>query len=206
MQVPPMYSALKVNGKKLYELARAGKEIERQARPVEILDIQIEKIDLPRVTFHVSCSKGTYIRTLCYDIGRKLGCGGCMESLLRTRVDRFCLEDSLTLSQIEALRDEGRVEEHVLPVDSVFLDYPKFCMKRGEGDKLVHNGNPFRDAEELFTVESSNGRNTAVLEKNEKGGCFTVRVYDSEDQFIGLYQYEEEKQRYRPQKIFLGGK
>ncbi len=97
-------------------------------------------------------------------------------------------------------------EEHVLPVDSVFLDYPKFCMKRGEGDKLVHNGNPFRDAEELFTVESSNGRNTAVLEKNEKGGCFTVRVYDSEDQFIGLYQYEEEKQRYRPQKIFLGGK
>ena len=78
MQVPPMYSALKVNGKKLYELARAGKEIERQARPVEILDIQIEKIDLPRVTFHVSCSKGTYIRTLCYDIGRKLGCGGCM--------------------------------------------------------------------------------------------------------------------------------
>lgn len=206
MQVPPMYSALKVNGKKLYELARAGKEIERQARPVEILDIQIEKMDLPRVTFHVSCSKGTYIRTLCYDIGRKLGCGGCMESLLRTRVDRFCLEDSLTLSQIEALRDEGRVEEHVLPVDSVFLDYPKFCMKRGEGDKLVHNGNPFRDAEELFTVESSNGRNTAVLEKNEKGGCFTVRVYDSEDQFIGLYQYEEEKQRYRPQKIFLGGK
>lgn len=122
-----MYSALKVNGKKLYELARAGKEIERQARLVEILDIQIEKIDLPRVTFHVSCSKGTYIRTLCYDIGRKLGCGGCMESLLRTRVDRFCLEDSLTLSQIEALRDEGRVEEHVLPVDSVFLDYPKFC-------------------------------------------------------------------------------
>ena len=216
MQVPPMYSALKVNGKKLYELARAGKEIERQARPVEILDIQIEKIDLPRVTFHVSCSKGTYIRTLCYDIGRKLGCGGCMESLLRTRVDRFCLEDSLTLSQIEALRDEGRVEEHVLPVDSVFLDYPKFCMKRGEGDKLVHNGNPFRADETIFTVESGvcagaeacAGTESCSEEEACKGNnsCLTVRVYDSEDQFIGLYQYEVEKQRYRPQKIFLGGK
>ncbi len=82
MQIPPMYSALKVNGKKLYELARQGKEVEREARPVQILDIQIESIELPRVTFSVSCSKGTYIRTLCYDIGRKLDCGGCMESLL----------------------------------------------------------------------------------------------------------------------------
>ena len=100
MQIPPMYSALKVNGKKLYELARQGKEVERQARPVQILDIQIESIDLPRATFFVTCSKGTYIRTLCYDIGRKLGCGGCMESLLRTRVDRVELKDSLTLSQI----------------------------------------------------------------------------------------------------------
>ena len=99
MQIPPMYSALKVNGKKLYELARQGKEVERQARPVQILDIQIESIDLPRATFFVTCSKGTYIRTLCYDIGRKLGCGGCMESLLRTRVDRFELKDSLTLSR-----------------------------------------------------------------------------------------------------------
>lgn len=133
-----------------------------------------------------------------------------MESLLRTRVDRFCLEDSLTLSQIEALRDEGRVEEHVLPVDSVFLDYPKFCMKRGEGDKLVHNGNPFWADETIFTVKSGvcAGAEACSEEESCKGNdsCLTVRVYDSEDQFIGLYQYEEEKQRYRPQKIFLGGK
>ena len=78
MQVPPMYSALKVNGKKLYELARAGKEVERAARPVEIYDLQIDAVELPRVTMTVTCSKGTYIRTLCYDIGRKLGCGGCL--------------------------------------------------------------------------------------------------------------------------------
>ena len=90
-----------MDGKKLYELARAGREVERKARPVKILDISVEEIALPRVTMTVSCTKGTYIRTLCYDIGRKLGCGGCMESLLRTRVGQFELKDSLTLSEIE---------------------------------------------------------------------------------------------------------
>lgn len=189
MQIPPMYSALKVNGKKLYELARQGKEVERQARPVQILDIQIESIDLPRATFFVTCSKGTYIRTLCYDIGRKLGCGGCMESLLRTRVDRFELKDSLTLSQIEKLRDEGRVEEAVVPVEGVFLKLPALVTKPGDGDKLVHNGNPF----------------PAELAAPVADHFDAVRVYDSEHHFIGIYCYREEKRRYQPQKIFLGG-
>lgn len=83
-QVPPMYSALKVNGKKLYELAREGKTVERKSRKVSIRRIRITEIDLPRIRMEVECSKGTYIRTLCHDIGEKLGCGGCMESLLRT--------------------------------------------------------------------------------------------------------------------------
>lgn len=195
-QIPPMYSALKVNGKKLYELARAGREIERQARPVEILDICVEEIALPRVTMRVTCSKGTYIRTLCYDIGRKLGCGGCMERLLRTRVDRFCLEDSLTLSQIEALRDQGRVEQYVVPVDAIFLDLPKLVTEAGEGDKLVHNGNPFLP--ELAAAD----------EKQESSGHHTfarARVYDSQGSFIGIYGYDDRKKRYQPQKIFLGG-
>lgn len=90
-QIPPMYSALKVNGQKLCDLARAGKEVERKPRRVTIREIRIEKIDLPRVTMEVTCSKGTYIRTLCQDIGENLGCGGCMESLLRTRVERLLL-------------------------------------------------------------------------------------------------------------------
>ena len=131
-QIPPMYSALKVNGKKLYELARAGKEVERQPRPVEILHIQIEKMDLPHVVMHVECSKGTYIRTLCHDIGRKLGCGGCMEELVRTRSGRFKIKDSLRLSQIEDLRDKGEIEHFVLPVDCVFEELPKLTMKPGE--------------------------------------------------------------------------
>lgn len=221
MQIPPMYSALKVNGKKLYELARQGKEVERQARPVQILDIQIESIDLPRATFSVTCSKGTYIRTLCYDIGRKLGCGGCMESLLRTRVDRFELKDSLTLSQIEKLRDEGRVEEHVVPVEGVFLGLPALVTKPVDGDKLVHNGNPFpaelAEAEGFdLSAESGAGSDCAAepagRSETECGLAASVadrfegvRVYDSEHHFIGIYRYSEEKRRYQPQKIFLGG-
>ncbi len=186
-QIPPMYSALKVNGKKLYELARAGKEVERQPRPVEILHIQIEKMDLPRVVMHVECSKGTYIRTLCYDIGRKLGCGGCMEELVRTRSGRFKIKDSLRLSQIEALRDKGEIEHFVLPVDCVFEELPNLTMKPGEGDKLVHNGN-------FFGAELAGGSQ-----------FLRARVYDSSGQFIGIYGYEENKKRYQPQKLFLGG-
>ena len=104
-QIPPMYSALKVDGKRLYELARAGKTVERQARPVVIHDITVESMELPRVTMTVSCSKGTYIRTLCHDIGAKLGCGGCMEALIRTRVGRFELKDSISLKELEKIRD-----------------------------------------------------------------------------------------------------
>lgn len=193
-QIPPMYSALKVNGKKLYELARAGKEVERQARAVEILEIQVEEIRLPRVTMTVSCSKGTYIRTLCYDIGRKLGCGGCMESLLRTRVDRFELSESLKLAEIERLRDEGTLAGHVVPVDGIFQDLPVVATLP-EFDKLVHNGNWFL-AEQAVT---------AGQEETIPATVPRARVYDSEGQFIGVYQYSEEKQRYQPQKIFLGG-
>ncbi len=190
MQVPPMYSALKVNGKKLYELARAGKEVEREARPVEILEISVDSVDLPRVTMTVSCSKGTYIRTLCYDIGKKLGCGGCMESLLRTRVDCFHLKDSLRLSEIEALRDCGEVEAHVVPVDAVFEHLPEM-VTCGDGDKLVHNGNPLP-------------ADPAILSRAEEY-LERARVYDSQKQFIGIYGYDERKRRYQPQKIFLGG-
>lgn len=119
-QIPPMYSALKVNGKKLYELAREGKTIERKSRKVEIKEIRILEMALPRVRMEVSCSKGTYIRTLCHDIGEKLGCFGCMESLLRTKVSRFELESSLKLSEIQKKREEGKLSEIITPLDAVF--------------------------------------------------------------------------------------
>ena len=109
-QIPPMYSALKVNGRKLYELAREGKEVERKARPVEIYGLEIEDVDLPRVTMRVDCSKGTYIRPFAM-ISAASWDGGCMEKLFRTRVDRFEIEDSLRLGEVEKLVEEGRLAE-----------------------------------------------------------------------------------------------
>ena len=140
-QIPPMYSALKVDGKKLYELAREGKNVERKARPVKIFDIKIEKMELPEVTMTVSCSKGTYIRTLCHDSGEALGCAGCMEQLTRTRAAGFRIEDSLKLDEIEALAGEGRIAERIVPVEAALSDYPALA-SRPEADGLVHNGNP----------------------------------------------------------------
>lgn len=186
-QVPPMYSALKVDGKKLYELAREGKEVERKARPVKIHEIVIESVNLPEVVMTVSCSKGTYIRTLCHDIGEKLSVGGCMKELLRTRVDRFSMEDSLTLSELQALKDQGRLSEAVLPVEAVFSDYREIRSEGEELDKLMKNGNPFR---------------------YKKAGNVTdgepIKAYTAEGQFIGIYEFSEEKRMFYPRKLFLG--
>ena len=187
-QVPPMYSALKVDGKKLYELAREGKTVERKARPVKIFDIQIEKMELPEVTMTVSCSKGTYIRTLCHDIGAKLSVGGCMKELLRTKVGRFELSESLTLDELQKLKEEDRLAEAVLPVEEVFKELPEIRSDTEELDKLLKNGNPFRSR--------------AV--KDVKGGDM-FRVYHSDGTFIGVFKYDEEKHMYYPEKIFLGG-
>ena len=186
-QIPPMYSALKINGKKLYDLARAGKEVERKARTVQIHEIRIEEIALPRVIMTVTCSKGTYIRTLCYDIGRKLGCGGCMEKLLRTRVERFTLEEAYTLSQIEKIRDEGQLEEILTPVDRLFSQYPLF-QAVSEAEKRLENGNPLL-CEDLTEVKEP-----------ERG---PVRIYAADGRFSGIYQYDPKIHRYRPVKMFL---
>ena len=196
-QIPPMYSALKVNGQKLCDLARAGKEVERKARPVEIYEIQIEEIYLPRVRMTVSCSKGTYIRTLCHDIGEKLKCHGCMESLLRTRVGQFLLKDSLTLAQVETYRDENRITEIVMPVDQVFSDCPALKLAK-EAAKLGYNGNPFTSTQALT-------ENDQMVEKSSDisldGGKW-FRVYDPEGVFIGVYAYDSKRDQFRPEKMF----
>ena len=185
-QVPPMYSALKVNGKKLYELAREGKTVERKARNVQIFSIEILEIDLPRVRMSVHCSKGTYIRTLCHDVGQKLGCGGCMDKLLRTKVGVFELADTLKLAEIDALAREGLVEDRIISVDELFEDYTKVWMKQ-EFDVVVHNGN--RVKKRMFEEKLSS--NTERL-----------RVYDSKGEFIGIYEYSEERGDFKPVKMF----
>lgn len=187
-QVPPMYSALKVNGKKLYELAREGKEVERKAREVEILDLQILSVQLPRVEFLVRCTKGTYIRTLCADIGEKLGCGACMESLLRTRVGGFTLEQSVTLAQLEALREEGKLDSVLFPVEKAF-EQTAFLTVKEEFTRLLQNGNP------LFVQQ--------LLEERREPAGVWVRMYSPEGRFMAVYTYDEQKGRYQPVKMFL---
>ena len=184
-QIPPMYSALKVDGKKLYELAREGKTIERKARKVHFYEIDIKKIELPYVRFSVTCSKGTYIRTLCHDIGQKLGCGGCMEELLRTRSGNFVWEDSMTLAQVEEAVKNGTIGDRVISIGQVLKDYPEiFCTR--EGDRLLENGNAL--AERFVRGDHKEG---------------WVRMCDSQGEFKGIYQWEEAKKRYQPQKMFL---
>lgn len=187
-QLPPMYSALKVNGKKLYELARAGIEVERKRRKVTVYDIQITEMKLPRVRMRVHCSKGTYIRTLCHDIGADLGVGGCMESLLRTQVGRFVLEDSLTLKQVEAYVKKDALADILMSVDGLFEEAKAVSVKK-KYEALVLNGNPFgKKALEVPDI-FADGEN--------------VRVYDTKGRFVGLFAYAEKKQEFRVKKMFL---
>ncbi len=196
-QIPPMYSALKVDGKRLYELARAGMEVERRARNVVIYRITIREIQLPRVTIEVNCSKGTYVRTLCHDIGQKLGCGGCMEELLRIQVGKFLLKDSLRLDQIQQMADENRLQEAVRKVDTLFLQYPKICVKES-CNKLVYNGSQ-------VALHQCQRQAYSEQPKEQKDGQ-RVRMYDSKGQFIGIYQWKKERDVYVPLKMFWESK
>lgn len=197
-QIPPMYSAIKVNGQKLYELARQGKVIERKPRTVTIHAIDILGVTLSsdgldavqEVRMRVSCSKGTYIRSLCRDIGEALQCGGCMKSLIRTKVSIFTLENALRLAEIEECVKNQTLDQVILPVDKLFLSIPKVVVKK-EVCKLLYNGNQLR--EENITWETNRDQNK--LDK--------IRVYDSEDVFTGIYEYDKTKNCYQPVKMFL---
>lgn len=138
-QIPPMYSAIKVNGKKLYELARKGQEIERKARTVTIHETEILQSDPSGKEFllRVRCSKGTYIRTLCHEIGRLLGCGGCMSSLRRTMAAGYTLSDAVTLEEVQA-----KGEALLRPVDSLFAACPALTVRSPGQEKRVRCGNP----------------------------------------------------------------
>ena len=182
-QIPPMYSALKVEGQKLCDLARKGITVERKARNVQIYGIEIEKMDLPEVTIRVHCSKGTYIRTLCHDIGEKIGCHGCMKSLIRTRVSAFSLEEAHRLSEIEE-----KPTSWILPVDVVFSSYEKAVVS-DQAEKFIVNGNRISQ-DQLLDMKDS---------------CKTdrIRFYREDGTFIGIYEYKEETLDFKPVKLFL---
>ena len=196
-QVPPMYSALKVNGKKLYELAREGKEVERKARPVTIHYIEIMDMQLPELTIKVGCSKGTYIRTLCHDLGERLGCGAAMAALERTKSGQFTLDTALTLAELEEkLKDAGDnrdavIETHVIPVDKMFSELSELRLL-SEWERLVQNGNSFeeRNLKKEF-------RNKERADKSE------YRVYIGDNIFMGVYRFCEEQKKFSPVKMFI---
>ncbi|MDO4942144.1 MAG: tRNA pseudouridine(55) synthase TruB [Lachnospiraceae bacterium] len=179
-QIPPMYSALKVNGKKLYQLAREGKVVERKPRQITIYDIQILSYHLPEVTMLVRCSKGTYIRSLCRDIGSDLGCGGCMKTLLRTEACGFLIKDAHRLDEIERKRDSKELNDIVMQMDVMFQHYLSVTVP-SDFNKLLYNGNAIP-----IKLETA----------KEK-----IRVYDDKGHFIGIY--ENQRERLKPIKLFF---
>ena len=188
-QIPPMYSALKVNGKKLYELAREGKTIERKARRVRIYELEILEEALPRVRLRVRCSKVTYIRTLCDDIGADLGCYGCMEALLRTRVGPFALEEACRLEEVASALKTGELGKMLCPIDRLFAEYPAVRVKEG-WEKLAYNGNGLK-------------RSMTDGDREIKDDA-CVRLYDAGGNFLALYRYHREAEEYTTVKMFCG--
>ena len=165
-QVPPMYSAIKIGGQKLYQIARRGGEVERPARPVTIHELELLDQSGPAdYTLRIRCSKGTYVRTLCHDIGQALGCGGCMAALRRTMAAGFTLSDAVTLEQVQM---EG--ETLLRPVDSLFRDRPAYVLPTPRAVARCRNGNPVSVSEPLPEGE--------------------YRVYDPEGDFLCLSRLE----------------
>ena len=195
LQVPPMYSALKVGGKKLCDLARAGKEVERRPRPVTIYSIELLREEHPDYTIRVSCSKGTYIRTLCHDVGELLGCGGVMTGLKRTRVGEFWIEQAYALEELQKLSESGELGKVLLPVEYMFRALPGF--KAGREDyRALRNGNQlnFRTA---GVLREGKGANLPFSKGQE------FRMYSHENIFYGIYRYDEVRGLLVPVKMFL---
>ena len=212
MQMPPMYSAIKIGGKKLVDLARRGVEVERTPREVEFSDMEIISIEPPHASLRVTCTKGSYIRTLCHDIGRKLGCGGAMESLVRTRVGRFRIEEALTLDEIRArkeaedsvTRNAAEPYSFLLPLEAMFGDLPIISVKSAL-DIAVINGNDFSPEETgnpcPSTSEAAENGSASGYAASFPNGT-EVRVHTSDGRFIGIYRYDLKHDIYHLVKNF----
>ena len=191
-QIPPMYSALKVQGKKLYELAREGQVIERKPRRVQISGLELLKMEEDGIHVHmrVHCSKGTYIRTLCHDIGERLGCGAAMEKLVRTQVGVFKIEDAMTLAQVEACVRNQQMDSLIRSIDSMFSMWPAGRTDTAI-DRLLYNGNM------LYR------KDLVLEEKREPESGEKFRVYDSQGQFCAVYVYDGRRRMFKNEKMFV---
>lgn len=178
LQVPPMYSAIKIGGKKLYELARKGKVVEREPRPVTIFELEIlEQRGPEEYLLRVRCSKGTYIRTLCHDLGQALGCGGTLSSLRRTEAAGFRLEHSVTLEAVQAAAERGEAEGLLLPVDQYFACHPTLTIGAPE-ERAARNGAtfPWQGADGTYRVYGPDGV-FLLLGKLESDRLSTIKSF-----------------------------
>lgn len=193
-QMPPMYSAIQVDGKRLYDLARKGIEVERTKRPVEIYEntvisvITDEEGYVAEATLRVRCSKGTYIRSLLRDMGDWLGCGACMKALKRTAAGVFTLDRALTLSEIEEARDAGNLSKVIVPIDTMLSKYRSITVSK-EWERFLYNGNALE--KKMLT--------TGIVPEDFEG----FRVYDSNREFLGFYRYVKAKKCFVAEKMFL---
>ena len=176
-QIPPMYSAIKVGGKKLCDVARRGGEVERKPRRIIIHELKLLGREGEDWLLEISCSKGTYVRTLCHEIGAALGCGGCMSALRRTEAGGFSVEDALTISRIQALADAGELEKKLLPVDRLFAAYPA-CTAAEEAEKKLRCGSDFATAlpDGDYRVYGEGG-GFLMLGRAEGGRMHTVKSF-----------------------------
>jgi tRNA pseudouridine55 synthase len=181
MQLPPRYSAIKLQGQPAYKRVRAGEEITLEPRPIEIYQLSILDWRPPHLTLAVECSKGTYIRSLAYDLGERLGTGAHLAALTRTRSGPFTLENSLTLEQLAAAIDDSTIQNYLYPPDSALQHYPALHLDENTAQR-VHHGNPFP-----YTIDTP---------------ADFARVYDPTGHFLAIATWDEEQQLWQPKKVF----
>ena len=176
-QIPPMYSAIKQNGQHLYDIARRGGEVERKPRAIIIHDLRLIGQQDGDWLLDVRCSKGTYVRTLCHDLGQALGCGGCMSSLRRIQAGQFCVDNAVTLSRVQQMADEGRAEELLLPVDRLFSQL-EHCKVSAAQEKKIRCGSPVKTglADGEYRVYAESGE-FLMLGRVENGLLNTVKSF-----------------------------
>jgi len=185
IQTPPMYSALKLNGRPLYELAREGIEVERKSRPVRVFSLEIKDWQPPVVTLEIVCGKGTYIRCIAHDLGEKLGCGAHLKSLVRLKVGPFDISEALSLPRLELLVKAERIRDCLHPIDSVLTGFPALVVNREQQCALIHG-------------------NTVSLETpSVEPSSRLSRAYTTEGNFLGMLRYDPENRLWRPEKMFF---
>jgi tRNA pseudouridine55 synthase len=184
MQMPPRYSAIKIQGQPAYKRMRSGEEVTLEARPIEISDLRILDWQRPELTLSVECSKGTYIRSLAYDLGEMLECGAHLSSLQRTRSGPFHLSESITLEQLAEAMELDTISSYLLPADRALLQYPALILDEEATARVLH-GNPYQPAEVA--------QPQAAL----------ARMYTSSGHFLAIAHWNEEQQNWQPKKVLL---